>query len=104
LQADDDVPTLQQLLDLNRVLQHDFEQAEHHRQADDDGDPYDAAALDILACLQRHRAVFRDAIISCHDGRSYCYLGENHLSERRHNGSLLEYRFIDGPAAGDRSS
>jgi hypothetical protein len=36
LQADDDVPSFQQLVEHAEALQHDFEQAEHHRQANDD--------------------------------------------------------------------
>jgi hypothetical protein len=106
LQADDDVPTLQQLLERNRVLQHDFEQAEHHRQADDhsgtaddDRDPYDAAEHDLIEYIRKHRAVLNDdfylnvggRFITYYCDKSYLCVGDRFVT-------------LDEPTTGDRGS
>lgn len=101
MQADDDVPTLQQLLERNRVLQHDFEQAEHHRQTNDDRDPYDAAEHDLVEFIRKHRP--RQLTVELDDRSVYVnslrYIAVYGPGDRERRNIPF-----DEPATGDRSS
>jgi hypothetical protein len=100
-----DVPTLQQLLEHAEVLQHDFEQAEHHRQADDHGidapadeDPHNRDERDLIEFIRNHRGFEFVAAVCVGTGRYLRYQGDSiAVYEQRRSPRYID---LDGPTDG----